>query len=314
MKMRTAVSPWIFGILGAVTLVALACGSSTADDPEAAQAQLAGGSGASGVLVTDRDSPDPGDATLWPGIETAAIPEFLAGLLGLPAGERVAWVTPGGPADGVLILGDTITAVDGVAIGAENGLAAMVSTRTVGESVSLSVLRGGESLDLQITLGEKAKHSSDGSLAEIQNFFDRAISGELKFLDSDGGEHTVSFASGTLSGVDAGRVTMTRTGGGPMTIALSPNVFVWIDGGPGALQDLPDLTGESAKIVMFDDTVMAVLAGGVIPPVLESLEGLFGAEGDGLLESLDLLEEFGALEDLQRLFGFGESRSGDAGL
>jgi len=99
-----------------------------------------------------------------------------------------------------------------------------------------------------------------------------------------------------------------------MTIALSPNVFVWIDGGPGALQDLPDLTGESAKIVMFDDTVMAVLAGGVIPPVLESLERLFGAEGDGLLESLDLLEEFGALEDLQRLFGFGESRSGDAGL
>ena len=69
MKMRTAVSPWIFGILGAVTLVALACGSSTADDPEAAQAQLAGGSGASGVLVTDRDSPDTGDATLWPGIE-----------------------------------------------------------------------------------------------------------------------------------------------------------------------------------------------------------------------------------------------------
>jgi hypothetical protein len=190
----------------------------------------------------------------------------------------------------------------------------MVSTRTAGESVAISVLRGGESLDLQITLGEKAAHGSDGSLSEIQGLVDRAISGELNFLDSDGGEHTVSFASGTLSGVNAGRVTMTRTGGGPMTVTLSPNVFVWIDGGPGTLEDLENATGDSAKIVIFDDVVLAVFAGGVIPPVLENLEGLFGAEGDGLLESLELLEGFGALGDLLGLFGVGESTTGDAGL
>ena len=317
MKMRRAVSPWIFGVLGAISLLAVACGSSTADDSEAAQAQLAEGSEASGVLVADRDAAnagDTGDATVWLGVETASIPEFLAGFIGLPAGERVAWVTPGGPADGILVLGDTITAIDGVTIEAENGLTAMVSTRTAGDSMSLSVFRGGESLDLQITLGEKAAHGSDGSLAEIQSLVDRAISGELKFLDSDGGEHTVSFASGTLSGVNAGRVTITRSGGGPMTVTLSPNVFVWIDGEPGTLEDLADATGESAKIVMFDDTVLAVLAGGVIPPMLDSLEGLFGAEGDGLLESLELLEGFGAFGDLRGLFEFGESRSGDAGL
>jgi len=307
MKMRRAVSPWVFGLLGTVSLIAVACGSNTSDDSEATQAQLAGGSGASGVLVTDRDS---GDATVWLGVETAAIPEFIAGLTGLPAGERVAWVTPGGPADGILILGDTITAIDGVVIEDETGVAAMVSTRSAGESVSLSILRGVESLELQITLGEKAAHSSDGSLAEIQGLIDRAISGELKFLDSDGGEHTVSFASGTLSGVNAGRVTMTRSGGGPMTMTLSPNVFVWIDGGPGTLADLADATGQSAKIVMFDDTAMAVLAGGVIPPVLESLEGLFGTDVGGLLEILELLEGFGALGDPQGLFGM----SGDAGL
>ena len=307
MKMRRAVSPWIFGLLGTVSLIAVACGSNTSDDSEATQAQLAGGSGASGVLVTDRDS---GDATVWLGVETAAIPEFIAGLIGLPAGERVAWVTPGGPADGILILGDTITAIDGVVIEDETGVAAMVSTRSAGESVSLSILRGVESLELQITLGEKAAHSSDGSLAEIQGLIDRAISGELKFLDSDGGEHTVSFASGTLSGVNAGRVTMTRSGGGPMTVTRSPNVFVWIDGGPGTLADLADATGQSAKIVMFDDPAMAVLAGGVIPPVLESLEGLFGTDVGGLLEILELLEGFGALGDPQGLFGM----SGDAGL
>jgi hypothetical protein len=299
MKMRRAVNPWIFGILGTVSLVAVACGSSTVDDSEVAQAQLAAGSGASEVLVTGRDSTVAEDARAWLGVETAAIPELFAGLIGLPVGARVAWVTPGGPADGILILGDTITAIDGVAIEAENRLAAMVNTRTAGESVSLSILRGGESLDLQITLGEKAVHGSDGSLAQIQGLVDRTISGELKFLDSDGGERTVSFASGTLSGVNAGRVTMTRSDVGPMTVALSPNVFVWIDGGPGTLENLTDATGESAKIIMFDDTALAVLAGGVIPPILESLE---------------LLEGFGALGDLQGLFGFGESRSGDAGL
>jgi hypothetical protein len=317
MKMRRVVSPWIFGIIGAVSLVAVACGSSVADDSEADQTQLSGGSGTSGVLVTDRDTAeigDTGDATVWLGVETATIPEFLAGLIGVPAGERVAWVAPGGPADAILILGDTITAIDGLAIEADHGLAAMVSTRTAGESVAISVLRGGESLDLQITLGEKAAHGSDGSLSEIHGLVDRAISGELNFLDSDGGEHTVSFASGTLSGVNAGRVTMTRTGGGPMTVTLSPNVFVWIDGGPGTLEDLENATGDSAKIVIFDDVVLAVFAGGVIPPVLENLEGLFGAEGDGLLESLELLEGFGALGDLLGLFGVGESTTGDAGL
>lgn len=311
MKMRRVVRPWIFGIMGAVSLVAVACGSSVADDSEAVQAQFSVGSGTSGVLVTDRDT---GDATVWLGVKTAAIPEILAGLIGVPAGERVAWVAPGGPADGIVILGDTITAIDGLAIEADHGLTAMVSTRTAGESVVISVMRGGESLDLQITLGEKEAHGSDGSLSEIQGLVDRAISGELKFLDSDGGEHTVSFASGTLSGVNAGQVTMTRTGGGPMTVTLSPNVFVWIDGGPGTLEDLSGATGDSAKIVMFDDDALAVFAGGVIPPVLESLEGLFGSEGNGLLDGLELLEAFGALGDLQGLFGFGEPTSGDAGL
>jgi hypothetical protein len=62
---------------------------------------------------------------------------------------------------------------------------------------------------------------------------------------------------------------------------------------------------------VIDDVVLAVLAGGLIPPTLETLEGLLGSGEAG---APGLLEKLGALESLQGLFGGGGSSTGDAGL
>jgi hypothetical protein len=70
MKMRRTVSPWIFGVLGAVSLVAVACGSSAADDSATGHAQLAEDPEASGVLVTDRDTLTPANPGVVAGLNS----------------------------------------------------------------------------------------------------------------------------------------------------------------------------------------------------------------------------------------------------
>lgn len=304
MKLRLAAVPWTLGALGIISLAAVACGSAAASDDDVVLSQSAAAS--SQTVATD--TVDATESEVWIGVATASVPELLAELLGVPAGERVAWVTSGGPADGILILGDTIVALDGDAIDSDGGLNARLALRATGESVSLSILRGGDSLDVQITLAARPAHESADGLAEIQGLFDSALSGELRFLDREGGEHSAAFVSGTISGVNEGLVTLTQPGSGPATLTLSPNVFVWIDGAPGTVADLADVTGGQAKVVTFDDTAVAVLAGGIIPPALEALESLFGEGGNGLIEAL------GALEMLQGLFGASDAPAPDAGL
>lgn len=297
---RTAVTL----VVGSISLAAVACGSAATDDGEVIQSQVSAAPAAvAGVLVTETV-----ESALWFGADTVAVPETLAQLLGVTAGERVAWVTPGGPADGLLILGDTIIAVDGVAIDPAGGLAAALAAHTEGETVTLSVVRGGENLDLALALTTRPTHESAGSLAGIEDLFGRAVSGEFRFLDRQGGEHSAAFASGALSGVSAGRVTLSRPGSGPMTVTLSPNVFVWIDGAPGTVEDLANATESPVKVVTLDDVAVAVLSGKIVPPILEVLEGFLGTDGSGLFDALE------ALQMLQGLFGAVDAAAPDAGL
>ena len=310
MLMRWLVSRWGLGVMVGLSVMAVACSSSTPDDGgDSLTVDLGSRDAASsGVLVTETTVGAPEDGGPWLGAATVPVPDLLAGLLGLSAGERVTWVTPGGPADGVLIIGDTITSIDGVSINSDNDLATALKTFNEGGSVTLTVLRGSETLDLPVTLGTKLVHAAEGSLARVQDLFDSVVSGEFVFRDTAGGEHTAAFASGALSGVNDGRVTITRDGGGPETVDMSPNVFVWIDGSPGTATDLLNHIGLPARVISLDDAPLAVLVGRVIPPALEALEGFLGTDGDGLLGTL------GALEQLEELFGIPGTLAGDSGL
>jgi 2-alkenal reductase len=85
-------------------------------------------------------------------------------------GAYVATVTEGGPADQAGIRGgttptslptvnaggDVITAIDGVPVGNFDQLISyLVANKSPGETVTLTVLRDGETLDLPVTLGER---------------------------------------------------------------------------------------------------------------------------------------------------------------
>jgi S1-C subfamily serine protease len=74
---------------------------------------------------------------------------------GQPAGVGVVSVTPGGPADQAGIrAGDVLTAVNGQQVADTQQLAAVLANLPVGKTVPVSVLRGGGTTTVQVTLGE----------------------------------------------------------------------------------------------------------------------------------------------------------------
>ncbi len=74
----------------------------------------------------------------------SVMPESPASKAGLKAGGTDAnGLTPGG---------DVITAVDGKAVASVEALSAYLNTKSVGDKVSLSILRGGQTIDVQATL------------------------------------------------------------------------------------------------------------------------------------------------------------------
>jgi len=67
-------------------------------------------------------------------------------------GVRIAHVLPGSAADGVLHVGDIITAVDGVPTPESSQLVALIASRDVGDRVNLTIRRDGEYADVRVTL------------------------------------------------------------------------------------------------------------------------------------------------------------------
>ncbi len=86
---------------------------------------------------------------------------------GVPAGAVVNLVPEGLPAAKAGIqVGDIITALDGEAVSSYSELTAAVKAHTVGDTVTLSVFRGGEKLEVKLTLVE--------STPELQEIYDKA--------------------------------------------------------------------------------------------------------------------------------------------
>ena len=105
----------------------------------------------------------------WLGIQAADIDAQLAEQLGLAVdhGVYVTGVAPDSPAEGIGLVesgvgsrgrpaggGDTIVAVDGVFVNSTAELVAELNSYLSGDEVILTVIRGGESIDLTVVLGE----------------------------------------------------------------------------------------------------------------------------------------------------------------
>lgn len=92
----------------------------------------------------------------WLGIgaQPVRLPAAAAAQAGRAWGLLVVSIAPDSPAErGGLLLGDTLLALDGAAIGRVEELVAALDADRIGESVHLRVLRAGEVCEISLTLG-----------------------------------------------------------------------------------------------------------------------------------------------------------------
>ena len=96
------------------------------------------------------------------GIRYGALTPALAAQLGVSAqsGAVIGGVVPGSPAAAAgLQARDVITAVDGQPLTDESTLAELLSQKKPGDSVTLTIVRGGQQQDLTATLGDAPQQS-----------------------------------------------------------------------------------------------------------------------------------------------------------
>jgi S1-C subfamily serine protease len=90
------------------------------------------------------------------GAQPARLPADLAEGLGQETGLLLVSVEPGAPAaEAGLTLGDTIVALDGQAVRHMDELLALLGSDRVGASVPVRILRGGQTQELAVTIGER---------------------------------------------------------------------------------------------------------------------------------------------------------------
>lgn len=91
----------------------------------------------------------------WLGVSIQDVTEDIAASLGLDSthGAMVLSVTPDGPSDGLLREGDIILDLDGVPIVRMRELPLLVAESGDGRAVTLRVLRNGEPIGIDVTLG-----------------------------------------------------------------------------------------------------------------------------------------------------------------
>ena len=227
----------------------------------------------------------------WLGVVAVPISENAAAFLGIPKGLRVVALASEGPARDRVIRGDTITAIDGFPLTDLRDLTREIAARGPGATVSLSLVRGGAPLEVELVLAARpdaAEHP--GGLAGLQEAFDRALSGQLVFETAGGETRTVAFVTGSVVAVDGASITVAPAdGSAERAYPLSPNAWVWMDGAPVAAGQYAGLVGARAKVATVDGVADAVVAGSLFPPVLEALGGLFGGgdpDGAGGLGAL----------------------------
>ncbi len=90
------------------------------------------------------------------GVQPVNLPEALAEELGQETGLILISVEPGSPAEaGGLMLGDTLLFVHGEPVRRLDDLLSLLSGELVGEEVLIRILRGGESGEQKVTVGER---------------------------------------------------------------------------------------------------------------------------------------------------------------
>ena len=263
-------------------------------------------------------APDDGEPFI--GLVVSALGDEEALKLGVPGGVSIDRVLEDGPAAGVLEPGDVITFIDGVPIGGMADLHGWLHSAAAGQAVSLTVVRRGETHEIELTLGSRPenaaksvridKHVFTGFsadpqllgllpvvLGKLKALEENFVRGELVF-ETESGFKTYTAIRGILSSidVDGGTFTVTpRDGSGAVSYKVSDDTVV-ATLERGSLLGLND--GAEALVVAVNEEVKLVHVGelelGDLLNLPQAGSGLFPAvpvEANQLQSLFDIVQK-----------------------
>lgn len=236
------------------------------------------------------------------GVFIAALGEDRAQELGIDGGVVVRRVLMGGPADGILQPDDIITAVNGQPVAQVRQVVQAVHASEPDDVLTLTVLRGDQSLDLQVTVGEaprikprrfhrpgpeprlrrpRGHDVPSDALPMARRFLERLVRSEV-VLQTEDGLRTIAAATGNIVATDPAGGTLTldlSDGSGAAQYQVGEDALVIAGGHRASLGDLE--VGDRAVVVSVDGQVKMVIQGPVPWGVIEVLERLRGELGLG---------------------------------
>jgi len=184
-------------------------------------------------------------------------------------GVTIAYVIADSPADTAgLQRGDVIKAVDGTTIGTPKDFSDQIGGKKVGDTITLSIERNGQTQDVTATLAARPQPLSPAIplLPELEGIpadqlFSHVQGGQFNFTDEQGNPVTVTIDVGTVASVDTGAKTLTvnLNAGGSKTYTVNDTAL------GTNLSNLSE--GDNVVVVRVGDDVRAVLQGlgGLIP-------------------------------------------------
>ena len=152
-------------VVGALAFASIAAvqlsRANASDDTQAAlpQAQLPPSSVAPDASPAEptsaNEDPQISQQAAYVGIALAGLSEEEADALGIAGGAIVKSVMRDSPADGLLEEEDIITSVDGEAVSGPRDVVDAVRSSSPEEVMTFTVLRGGDTMSIEVTLGER---------------------------------------------------------------------------------------------------------------------------------------------------------------
>jgi membrane-associated protease RseP (regulator of RpoE activity) len=203
-------------------------------------------------------------------------------------GVTIAYVIADSPADTAgLQRGDVIKAVDGTTIATPQDFRDAIQGKNVGDTITLSIDRDGQTQDVSVTLGTQPEPLSPAIplLPELEGIaadelFSHVQGGQFNFTDEQGNSFTLTIDVGTVASVDTSAKTLTvnLNAGGTGTYTVDDTAL------GTSLSKLSE--GDNVVVMRVGDDVRAIL-----PGIGQLLPGIGRGHGFGC--GPDRMDRFG---------------------
>ena len=167
-----------------------------------------------------------------------------------------------GPSDGVLEIGDVITAVNGEAIDGSDDLTDAIAETGFGETLTLTITRDGTEMAVSVEVGEWTEKSYRKSSVShpMRRAHHRVASTQTVIADGEGNYHTYRTVFGSVTGLDEDAGTLTlqpRDGSDPIEYTVDDDTRIYA--GKDLVDDLSGLDTDLETVVMDVDDVVKVV-------------------------------------------------------